>query len=94
MSADRAAAVDVVLRLDAEASHVPCCTAHGVPMTCERYRRTHFVEVRPCCATDAAELAAAPIPCPSCGGPMGDGDRVTRGVCSMCTRRTRRAGAR
>lgn len=26
-------------------------------MTCERYRRTHFVEVRPCCSADAAALA-------------------------------------
>lgn len=36
--------------------HDPCCSAHGIPMSCERYRRTHFVEVRPCCATDAAKL--------------------------------------
>lgn len=39
-----------------EATHVPCCSAHGEPMTCEEYRRTHFVEVRPCCAIDAARL--------------------------------------
>jgi hypothetical protein len=37
-------------------THVPCCTAHGVPMTCERYRRTHFIEVRPCCAIDRERL--------------------------------------
>lgn len=36
--------------------HTPCCSAHGVDMTCARYRRTHFVERRPCCATDAARL--------------------------------------
>jgi hypothetical protein len=27
-------------------------------MTCERYRRTHFVEVRPCCSIDADRLRA------------------------------------
>lgn len=37
--------------------HEPCCSAHGVDMTCAQYRRTHFVEVRPCCATDAQVLA-------------------------------------
>lgn len=36
--------------------HEPCCTAHGIPMDCERYRRTHFVEVRPCCSKDAERL--------------------------------------
>lgn len=25
-------------------------------MDCEKYRRTHFVEVRPCCAIDAERL--------------------------------------
>lgn len=30
-------------------THTPCCSAHGVDMDCERYRRTHFVEVGPCC---------------------------------------------
>ena len=40
-----------------EPTHVPCCSAHGVPMTCARYRRTHFVEVRPCCSIDAQALA-------------------------------------
>lgn len=41
--------------------HSPCCSSHGLPMTCERYRRTHFVEVRPCCAADREriELEAA-----------------------------------
>lgn len=38
-------------------AHEPCCSSHGVDMTCERYRRTHFVEVRPCCSADAALLA-------------------------------------
>lgn len=37
-------------------THFPCCTAHGVDMTCAQYRRTHFVEVRPCCAADARLL--------------------------------------
>lgn len=41
-----------------EHTHEPCCSAHGVPMTCQRYRRTHFVEVRPCCSVDAAALNA------------------------------------
>lgn len=39
-------------------AHDPCCSSHGVPMTCERYRRTHFVEVRPCCSEDVVRLAA------------------------------------
>lgn len=44
-------------RLAAEhLAHSPCCSAHGEDMTCEKYRRTHFVEVRPCCAFDAAVL--------------------------------------
>lgn len=43
--------------------HSPCCSSHGVDMTCERYRRTHFVEVRPCCAADAARLTT-PEPTP------------------------------
>jgi hypothetical protein len=30
-------------------THNPCCSSHGVNMTCETYRRTHFVEVGPCC---------------------------------------------
>jgi hypothetical protein len=38
-------------------AHDPCCSSHGVPMTCSRYRRTHFVEVRPCCSEDAERLA-------------------------------------
>lgn len=41
-----------------EEDHSPCCSSHGINMTCERYRRTHFVEVRPCCGTDAARLRA------------------------------------
>lgn len=42
-----------------EPTHIPCCSSHNEPMTCARYRRTHFVEVRPCCAVDAAALRAA-----------------------------------
>lgn len=42
-------------------THDPCCSAHGVPMTCTRYRRTHFVEVRPCCAHDRTALAAVDV---------------------------------
>jgi hypothetical protein len=38
-------------------AHEPCCSSHGVDMSCERYRRTHFVEVRPCCSADARLLA-------------------------------------
>lgn len=41
-------------------THAPCCSSHGVPMTCARYRRTHYVEVRPCCAIDAARLEEDP----------------------------------
>lgn len=37
-------------------THTPCCSAHGVDMDCETYRRSHFVEVRPCCKQDAAGL--------------------------------------
>lgn len=37
-------------------THDPCCSAHGEAMNCARYRRTHFVEVRPCCEADAAAL--------------------------------------
>lgn len=32
-----------------ETTHNPCCSSHGVNMTCETYRRTHFVEVGACC---------------------------------------------
>lgn len=39
--------------MTAETTHTPCCSAHGRDMTCRNYRRTHFVEVRPCCAADA-----------------------------------------
>lgn len=42
----------------AENMHDPCCSSHGVTMTCSQYRRTHFVEVRPCCGADADLLAA------------------------------------
>jgi hypothetical protein len=38
--------------------HAPCCSIHGHAMTCEAYRRTHFVEVRPCCGFDAAVVLA------------------------------------
>lgn len=36
--------------------HDPCCSAHGRTLSCAEYRRTHFVEVRPCCADDAVIL--------------------------------------
>lgn len=46
-----------MIKADKESlDHSPCCSSHGVPMTCERYRRTHFVEVRPCCVPDAERL--------------------------------------
>lgn len=35
-------------------THRPCCSAHGEDMTCEKYRRTHFVEVGNCCDVDRA----------------------------------------
>jgi len=35
--------------------HDPCCTSHGVTMTCAEYRRTHFVETGPCCPTEPQE---------------------------------------
>jgi len=38
--------------------HNPCCSSHNVRMLCENYRRTHFVEVRPCCSLDAIRLRA------------------------------------
>jgi hypothetical protein len=40
----------------APGAHEPCCSSHGVDMDCARYRRTHFVEVRPCCSADARLL--------------------------------------
>lgn len=48
--------------LPIEPEHDPCCSSHGVPMDCERYRRTHFVEVRPCCSVDAARLRQEQAP--------------------------------
>lgn len=46
-----------LIKADKESlDHSPCCSSHGEPMTCERYRRTHFVEVRPCCTVDAERL--------------------------------------
>lgn len=39
-----------------EPDHEPCCSSHNVTMSCENYRRTHFVEVRPCCHLDAQRL--------------------------------------
>lgn len=38
----------------------------------------------------AAELGSPPTPCPRCGFPMGDGDRVLYGVCGPCRRAVRR----
>lgn len=40
------------------AEHQPCCSSHDKPLCCEDYRRFHFVEIRPCCATDRVRLAA------------------------------------
>ncbi len=48
-------------RITTTAEHDPCCSSHGVTMTCAEYRRTHFVEVRPCCGADAARLRAEGI---------------------------------
>lgn len=65
-------------------------------MTCARYRRTHFVEVRPCCSVDAEALEqdapSPPPPCPGCDGVMGDGDRVHHGQCFRCRHRARFRG--
>ncbi len=36
-------------------THNPCCSSHGVDMDCATYRRTHFVEVGPCCSVWAEE---------------------------------------
>jgi hypothetical protein len=36
----------------ADATHDPCCSSHGVTMGCDQYRRTHFVEVGRCCEHD------------------------------------------
>lgn len=61
---------------DEALTHAPCCSAHGRNLTCSQYRRSHFVEVRPCCAADAlvyegeeaerakrlAELDLTPLP--------------------------------
>ena len=40
--------------LAAAETHRPCCSSHGRHMTCAEYRRTHFVEVGPCCSIWAA----------------------------------------
>lgn len=45
--------------LAAAETHRPCCSSHGRHMTCAEYRRTHFVEVGPCCSIWAA-LNGAP----------------------------------
>lgn len=45
---------------DGTHTHHPCCSSHGVDMTCEQYRRTHFVEVRPCC-TDDQRILTGPL---------------------------------
>lgn len=82
-------------------THKPCCSSHGEDMTCEKYRRTHFVEVRPCCSADAAALAAprtehlggcnteSDYPC-SCGAaPVEHKPRVLWGVTSCSCGRAR-----
>jgi hypothetical protein len=46
------------------ATHEPCCSRHGASLCCSCYRRSHFVEVRPCCSIDRARLdesAASPF---------------------------------
>lgn len=50
--ADDGRSTDVPLAREATAdpAHDPCCSSHGVPMDCATYRRTHFVEVGPCCS--------------------------------------------
>lgn len=45
---------------DGTHTHNPCCSSHNVNMTCERYRKTHFVGVRPCC-TDDAKILTGPL---------------------------------
>lgn len=49
---DRRTTIDAI-------THDPCCSSHGKALTCAQYRRTHFVEVRPCCAHDARALDGA-----------------------------------
>lgn len=67
-------------------THRPCCSSHGVAMTCARYRRTHFVEVRPCCAVDVNTLAVEARPAferhrlPGCGTAAENG----RCTCVRC----------
>lgn len=55
----RAAKAHMEAHPPAKLSHDPCCSSHGIAMTCARYRRTHFVEVRPCCEQDAIALGLA-----------------------------------
>lgn len=43
-------AIEMSRARDRVITHAPCCSAHGIAMTCDRYRRTHFVEVGNCCA--------------------------------------------
>jgi hypothetical protein len=38
-------------------THIPCCSSHGVKMTCPDYKRTHFVEVGNCCSWWAENVA-------------------------------------
>lgn len=55
----RAVLGELVEAVRVAATHRPCCSAHGVDMSCDQYRRSHFVEVRPCCCSvDAAVLKA------------------------------------
>lgn len=51
-----------LLALPSSFTHAPCCSAHGKDMNCERYRRTHFVEVGNCCAADAKARPEAAKP--------------------------------
>lgn len=43
----------------ASPAHSPCCSTHANDLCCRHYRRSHFVEVRPCCETDARNLPPA-----------------------------------
>ena len=46
---------DFIMAPPAELTHDPCCSSHGARLGCEAYRRSHFVEVGPCCEVWAME---------------------------------------
>lgn len=41
-----------------EVTHRPCCSSHTMAACCACYRRTHFVEVGPCCSAWTAASAS------------------------------------